>query len=122
MAPNGNSNTAAASSDSPSAEKNMQWQVDEEIVISGISGRFPEADNIDELKTNLYEHVDMISADDRRWPQGLYGLPTRTGKIKDLSLFDAQFFGVHGKQANNMDPQARLLLELTHEAIVDAGK
>lgn len=52
---------------------------------------------------------------------GLYGLPTRSGKIKDLSKFDAQFFGVHGKQANNMDPQARLLLELTHEAIVDAG-
>ncbi len=124
MAPNGNSNTSAASSASPSSteNKNMQWQMDEEIVISGISGRFPEADNIDELKTNLYEHVDMITADERRWPQGLYGLPSRTGKIKDLSLFDAQFFGVHGKQANNMDPQARLLLELTHEAIVDAGQ
>lgn len=53
---------------------------------------------------------------------GLYGLPTRSGKIKDLSKFDAQFFGVHGKQANMMDPQARMLLELTYEAIVDAGK
>ena len=52
---------------------------------------------------------------------GLYGLPTRSGKLKDLSKFDAQFFGVHGKQANNMDPQARILLELTYEAIVDAG-
>lgn len=48
----------------------MQWQVDEEIVISGISGRFPESDNIDELKENLYNHVDMITADDRRWPLG----------------------------------------------------
>lgn len=48
----------------------MQWQVDEEIVISGISGRFPESDNIDELKDNLYNHVDMITADDRRWPLG----------------------------------------------------
>nr|WLV27769.1 fatty acid synthase [Panonychus citri] len=63
----------------------------------------------------------MITEDDRRWPLGLYGLPTRSGKIKDLSKFDAQFFGVHGKQANLMDPQARMLLELTYEALADAG-
>lgn len=94
----------------------------DDIVISGISGRFPESDNLDELKDNLYNHVDMITADDRRWPPGLYGLPTRSGKIKDLSKFDAQFFSVHGKQADLMDPQSRMLLELTYEAIVDAGK
>lgn len=117
------------------------WDMNEEIVISGISGRFPEADNIDELKENLYNNVDMITEDSRRWPpgilftfvlfcfilnfiitSGLYGLPGRMGKLKDLSKFDAQFFGVHGKQANLMDPQARILLELSYEAIVDAGK
>ena len=38
-------------------DNRMQWQVDEEIVISGISGRFPESDNIDELKDNLYGYV-----------------------------------------------------------------
>ena len=42
----------------------------EDIVISGISGRYPESDNIDELKDNLYNHVDMVTADDRRWPMG----------------------------------------------------
>lgn len=52
---------------------------------------------------------------------GMYGLPTRTGKLKDLKHFDATFFGVHAKQAHVMDPQLRMLLELTHEAIVDAG-
>ncbi|KAI1292133.1 Fatty acid synthase [Halotydeus destructor] len=97
------------------------WDMTEDIVISGISGRFPESDNVDELSENLLNHVDMITEDDRRWPLGLYGLPTRAGKIKDLSKFDAQFFGVHGKQANLMDPQARMLLELTYEAICDAG-
>lgn len=51
----------------------------------------------------------------------MYGLPTRTGKLKDLKHFDATFFGVHAKQAHVMDPQLRMLLELTHEAIVDAG-
>lgn len=53
---------------------------------------------------------------------GLYGLPARTGKIKDLSRFDASFFGVHAKQANVMCPQLRLLLESTYETMIDAGK
>ena len=52
---------------------------------------------------------------------GLHGLPERCGKLKDLTHFDAQFFGVHAKQARVMDPQLRMLLELTYEAIVDAG-
>lgn len=53
---------------------------------------------------------------------GLHGLPERNGKLKQLAHFDAQFFGVHAKQAHLMDPQLRLLLELTHEALVDAGQ
>jgi hypothetical protein len=65
--------------------------------------------------------VDLVTDDERRWPSGIHGLPSRTGKIKDLASFDATFFGVHPKQANVMDPQQRMLLELTHEAIVDAG-
>lgn len=52
---------------------------------------------------------------------GILGLPKRSGKLKDLTKFDAAFFGVHPKQANTMDPQLRLLLEVTYEAIVDAG-
>lgn len=55
-------------------------------------------------------------------PAGLYGLPRRSGKLKDLSKFDAAFFGVHPKQAHTMDPQLRLLLEVTYEAIVDGGE
>jgi len=52
----------------------------------------------------------------------LYGLPRRNGKLKDLTKFDASFFGVHPKQANGMDPQLRMLLEVTYEALVDAGE
>ena len=53
---------------------------------------------------------------------GLFGLPSRSGKLADLASFDASFFAVHGKQANVMDPQLRMLLELVYEAIVDAGE
>ena len=52
---------------------------------------------------------------------GIYGLPKRNGKIPDISSFDADFFGVAPKQADCMDPQLRLLLEATYEAIVDSG-
>jgi hypothetical protein len=41
-----------------------------EVVISGLSGRFPESDNVDEFAQNLYNKVDMIVDDDRRWPKG----------------------------------------------------
>ncbi len=42
----------------------------EEIVISGIGGRFPESDTVDEFAQNLYNKVNMITVDDRRWPTG----------------------------------------------------
>ena len=93
----------------------------DEIVISGISGRFPCADNMDELRDNLLNNIDMVTEDDKRWPPGLYGLPNRSGKLRNLSKFDAQFFGVHGKQAMNMDIQLRILMELTYEALMDSG-
>ncbi|XP_039308272.1 fatty acid synthase [Solenopsis invicta] len=95
--------------------------IDSDIVITGISGRLPESSTIEEFKENLMREMDMVSDDERRWPTGLYGLPARSAKIKDLSSFDATFFGVHPKQAHVMDPQLRLLLETTYEAIIDAG-
>ncbi|CAL1299396.1 unnamed protein product [Larinioides sclopetarius] len=92
-----------------------------EIVISGISGRFPESDSIAEFSQNLFNKVDLLTENNRRWEPGLYGLPRKMGTLKDISKFDNQFFGVHHKQAHMLDPQARILLELTHESIVDAG-
>ncbi|XP_044747246.1 fatty acid synthase-like [Coccinella septempunctata] len=92
-----------------------------QIAITGLSGRFPESDNIEEFKQQLLDGIDMITSDPRRWPSGLHGLPERFGKLKNLTHFDAQHFGVHAKQAEQMDPQVRLLLEVTHEAILDAG-
>nr|AKG51661.1 fatty acid synthase [Oryzias sinensis] len=93
----------------------------EEIVVAGMSGRLPESNNLEEFWENLIGGVDMVTEDDRRWKPGLYGLPKRNGKLKDISRFDAAFFGVHPKQANTMDPQLRLMLEVAYEAIVDGG-
>ncbi|KAI5717132.1 hypothetical protein M8J77_000765 [Diaphorina citri] len=100
---------------------NGPWNLDDEIVITGFSGRLPQSQNIDEFRQQLFDGIDLITDDETRWPAGLHGLPKRTGKIKDLASFDAQFFGVHSKQADVMDPQLRMLLECTYEAIVDSG-
>ena len=43
------------------------------------------------------------------------------GRIPDFDQFDGTFFGLMGQLVEVMDPQSRLLLEATYEAIVDAG-
>lgn len=95
----------------------------ENIVITGFSGRFPESDSVEELAKNLYDHTDMTNDEPRRWKKGLYGLDVHIGKMREQTLrnFDMQFFNVTQKHANYMDPQLRIALETTYEAIVDAG-
>ena len=91
------------------------------IVISGISGRFPESNNIQEFWENLLKGEAMNSVDDSRWPVGLLALPPKSGKIPDVSKFDNEFFGFSDQEANWMDPQTRKLHETVYEAILDSG-
>lgn len=49
-------------------------------------------------------------------------MPKRSGKLKELDKFDAAFFGIPPKQADAMEPQLRMLLEVAYESIVDAGE
>lgn len=41
-----------------------------DVVISGVSGRFPSADSLAEFAYHLYNGLDMVTDDDTRWPQG----------------------------------------------------
>jgi len=52
----------------------------------------------------------------------MFGMPKRCGKLKDLTKFDASFFGIPPKLASTMDPQLRMLLEVTYEALLDSGR
>ncbi|CAG7727963.1 unnamed protein product, partial [Allacma fusca] len=95
--------------------RNQDW------VISGMSGRFPESENLEIFWDNLRKGKDMVSENDERWERNAYDIPLRTGKIPSIDKFDASFFGVSGTQAHRMDPKTRTALEVAYEAIVDAG-
>ncbi|MFI6106654.1 amino acid adenylation domain-containing protein [Streptomyces sp. NPDC051310] len=47
--------------------------------------------------------------------------PDSSGPSLDAAAFDAAFFGMDEEEARATDPQARLFLELTHEALERAG-
>eukprot|EP01054_Gregarina_sp_Poly1_P011131 Gregarina_sp_Poly_1__11130@NODE_8_length_24379_cov_62_925633_g7_i0_p1_GENE_NODE_8_length_24379_cov_62_925633_g7_i0NODE_8_length_24379_cov_62_925633_g7_i0_p1_ORF_typecomplete_len4339_score613_89ketoacylsynt/PF00109_26/1_7e74ketoacylsynt/PF00109_26/2_5e79AMPbinding/PF00501_28/8_1e82AMPbinding/PF00501_28/2_8e03Ketoacylsynt_C/PF02801_22/4_4e34Ketoacylsynt_C/PF02801_22/3_3e41PSDH/PF14765_6/7_3e34PSDH/PF14765_6/1e29Acyl_transf_1/PF00698_21/2_5e55KR/PF08659_10/2_2e47KAsynt_C_assoc/PF16197_5/3_7e10KAsyn len=47
---------------------------------------------------------------------------TRAGAfMADVDVFDNLFFGISDAEAKLMDPQQRLMLEVTYDAVVDAG-
>ncbi|XP_058453845.1 fatty acid synthase-like [Malaya genurostris] len=93
---------------------------DESIVISGISGRFPQTDNLRDFARNLFEKRDLVDDSEIRFKY-VPGIPKRAGKVNNLSKFDGQFFGYDRRRCHTMDPQQRMLLEHTYEAILDAG-
>ncbi|MEU8589262.1 type I polyketide synthase [Streptomyces sp. NPDC048664] len=47
--------------------------------------------------------------------------PRQGGWLRDIAGFDADFFGVSGREADILDPQHRLLLEVSWEALEHAG-
>ncbi|XP_071491503.1 phenolphthiocerol/phthiocerol polyketide synthase subunit C-like [Diadema antillarum] len=107
---------------------------DDKIAIVGIGCRF--ADGID----GVYKFWDMLAkgldcttpppAD--RYDQSFFIIPgeKRPGKMynkcggylrKNPEYFDRQFFKISPEEADHMDPQVRLLLEVVWETFQDAG-
>ncbi|MES2731162.1 MAG: beta-ketoacyl synthase N-terminal-like domain-containing protein, partial [Bacteroidota bacterium] len=105
---------------------------DEPIAIVGMQCRFPGAPDIQSYWNLLSEGKGAIKeALLERWnkkevsqiknnPDALAFL-TKGGFIDDVALFDAGFFGISPREATYMDPQQRIWLEVSWEALENAG-
>ncbi|XP_043503365.1 fatty acid synthase-like [Polistes fuscatus] len=92
------------------------------VVISGISGKFPKSDNINYLTANLLNGEDCVSEDNTSWKLGHSSeISSRLGRIFNLTKFDNFFFGISAIQAKFLSPEIRMAMEVTFEAIIDAG-
>lgn len=103
-----------------------------DIAIVGLATRFPgDMNTPDEMWQALLAGCDAITdlpagrwsefMDEPRLADRIAKARTRGGYLKDLKGFDAEFFAVSKMEADNMDPQQRMALELTWEALENAG-
>ncbi|MFF3897133.1 amino acid adenylation domain-containing protein [Streptomyces sp. NPDC001812] len=94
--------------------------------VVGLACRFPGADTPEEFWDLLTDGRDAVSA----VPPGRWSADGRTGAgrparrgafLDDPAAFDAGHFGIGDEEARTLDPQARVFLELAHEALERAG-
>ncbi|PPK65445.1 type I polyketide synthase [Actinokineospora auranticolor] len=105
------------------------------IAIVGVACRLPGASTVDEFWTLLGEGRDEVTEIPRDRPDHIDidalhdPTPARPGRIVSrcggfltgIDRFDAAFFGLSAHAATRLDPQQRLLMQTTWEALEDAG-
>ncbi len=102
-----------------------------DIAIVGLATRFPgDMNTPDEMWAALLEGRDAITdLPAGRWEEFLSEpriaervakAHTRGGYLSDIKGFDAEFFALSKMEADNIDPQQRMALELTWEALEHA--
>ncbi|ASS71460.1 SDR family NAD(P)-dependent oxidoreductase [Bacillus atrophaeus] len=102
------------------------------IAIIGISGRFPGAPDLESLWTLLRDKKSGITeVPQERWDYKVYYDPTGQEKgtsygkwggfLEEIDRFDPLFFGIAPREALQIDPQERLFLQVSWEAVENAG-
>ncbi len=103
-----------------------------DIAVIGMACRFPGANNYQEFWENLAQgRTNIQEIPQNRWDWKTYwGNPhTETNKtdskwggfLDHVNTFDAGFFGLSAREAELMDPQQRIILELSWTCFEDAG-
>ncbi len=101
------------------------------IAIVGLATRFPgDMNTPEQMWAALLAGRDAITdLPEGRWAEfmteprlaeRIAKARTRGGYLSDLKGFDAEFFALSKMEADNMDPQQRMALELTWEALENA--
>jgi acyl transferase domain-containing protein/acyl carrier protein len=101
-----------------------------EVAVIGMAGRFPGAGSIREFWTVLRDGIETIRTFSEHELEPSFIEPVAPdnpylvkagGVLDDAEAFDAAFFGFSALEAQLMDPQLRLFLECSWEALEDAG-
>ncbi|OHU90805.1 MULTISPECIES: hybrid non-ribosomal peptide synthetase/type I polyketide synthase [Pseudoalteromonas] len=101
-----------------------------QIAIVGMAGRFPSATSVDEYWQNLVagkqSSTELTDEELRNSgvPEELIADPNFVKKsyiVDAVDKFDANFFGFTARDAQITDPQQRMLLECSYEALEHAG-
>jgi len=114
--------TAAADTPRPAA-----WAIAEtDIAIIGMAGRFPGAHTHEELWALLMQGKESIqfearAQNDAAQPSTQGHIVHACANVADTELFDAPFFGYSAREADLIDPQQRIFLECSWEALENAG-
>ena len=115
----------------PELKKERVSQV-RDVAIIGLSGRYPQAKNLNEFWNNLKEGKDCITEipkerwdwrdffDEERGKTGSH-YTKWGGFMEDVDKFDPLFFQISPREAEKMNPQERLFLEAAYTSIEDAG-
>lgn len=102
---------------------------EEDIAVIGMSGRFPDANNLEEFWTNLINgkhSIKKLPEDRIHELKLMFGNKTvndfiNEGYLDNILQFEPEIFNISCEEAKYIDPQQRLLLELVEETILDAG-
>jgi polyketide synthase PksN len=96
-----------------------------QIAIVGMAGRYPGAADLNAFWENLKQGTDSVDLipDSRLASRGnsSASVAYRGGFLEDVDRFDSVFFNISPREAEILDPQERLFLEVAWEAIEDAG-
>ena len=88
------------------------------IAIVGMACRFPQSKNLSEYWQLLESGSDAVT--EGRPGNGI--APETPGAfVEDIEWFDSRFFRISPVEARLMDPQQRMMLETSWEALEDAG-
>ena len=91
----------------------------EPIAVVGLGCRFPGADSPEGFWSNLRRGIDSVGEEPAdRWPgTGPHRRRSVGGYLQGIEQFDASFFRLSSREAVLMDPQQRLVLETSWEAL-----
>lgn len=111
--------------------KKKKFRNNNDIAIIGIGSRLPDCENLNDFWTSIKGERDFIKELPQRRKKDIeqyfnyIDYPTRdyfkASFLDSIDLFDNRFFNIPPKEAQLMDPQHRIFLEVAHQALEDSG-